>query len=183
MKIHLYIFAIIASIITGCQVIPAGKVDDQALVAKELAFFVADLEKRLPTDNSALKVRIGDYLSSHPSVFYGATVALIDSNGVVAYSPYVHRPNGIDLVFSNSLMDPAYQINKQTWLRAPIDQATSVWTEPYFDKGGGDIWMRTHSVPIYQNGKVVGVATTDVRVEKLAPIFPSQTSATAFSKP
>ena len=150
----------------GLPKVPAADADDQAFVAQELAVFASELEASLPADTSTLKVRIATYLGSHPSVFYGATVALLDTNGLVVNSPYVYRPNGMDLVYSNGLMDSAYMINSQSWLRAPIDQATSVWTEPYFDEGGGDIWMKTRSVPIYQNGSIRAVATTDVRVKK-----------------
>ena len=166
MNIRLFIPAVFALALTACQKVPAADADDQAFVAQELAVFASELEASLPTDTSALKVLIANYMSSHPSVFYGATVALLDTNGLVVYSPYVYRPNGMDLVYTNSLMDSAYQINSQSWLRAPIDQATSVWTEPYFDEGGGDIWMKTRSVPIYQNGSIRAVATTDVRVKK-----------------
>jgi sigma-B regulation protein RsbU (phosphoserine phosphatase) len=166
MNIHFLFLAVIAISINGCKKVPAADADDQAFVAQALAVFASELEESLPADIAVLKVRIGNYMGSNPSVFYGATVALLDTDGVAVYSPYVYRPNGVDLVFSDSLMDPTYQINSQSWLRAPIDQATSVWTEPYFDEGGGDIWMKTRSVPIYQNGKIVAVATTDVRVKK-----------------
>ena len=166
MNIRLFILAVFAFALTACQKVPAADADDQAYVAQELAVFASELEASLPTDTSALKVRIATYLGSHPSVFYGATVALLDTNGLVVSSPYVYRPDGVELVYSNGLMDSAYQINSQSWLRAPIDQATSVWTEPYFDEGGGDIWMKTRSVPIYQNGSIRAVATTDVRVKK-----------------
>jgi len=48
----------------------------------------------------------------------------------------------------------------------PIDLKKPYWTEPYFDAGGGDIWMQTYSVPIIINNKVVAVATTDLAVDK-----------------
>jgi hypothetical protein len=38
-----------------------------------------------------------------------------------------------------------------------------IWSEPYFDAGGGEIWMKTLSIPIRKNGVVIGVATTDMR--------------------
>ena len=163
MNIRFFIPAVFALALTACQKVPAADADDQAFVAQELAVFASELEASLPTDTSALKAA---YLGSHPSVFYGATVALLDTNGLVVSSPYVYRPDGVELVYSSGLMDSAYQINSQAWLRDPIDQATSVWTEPYFDEGGGDIWMKTRSVPIYQNGSIRAVATTDVRVKK-----------------
>ncbi|MFN6244412.1 MAG: hypothetical protein ACK4Y8_08670 [Bacteroidota bacterium] len=37
-----------------------------------------------------------------------------------------------------------------------------MWTAPYFDAGGGNIWMKTRSVPVKVNGKIIAVATTDL---------------------
>ncbi len=166
MNVRFLIAAVFALAVTACRKVPVADADDQAVVAQELAIFASELEAGLPSDTSAVKVRIATFLSSQPTVFYGATVALLDTNGLVVSSPYVYRPNGVDLVHSNGLMDSAYQINSQPWLRAPIDQAASVWTAPYFDEGGGGIWMRTRAVPIYQNGSIRAIATTDVRVEE-----------------
>jgi hypothetical protein len=166
MNIRFLLAAVLALAFAACRKVPVADDDDRALVAQELAVFASELEASLPADTSALTVRIASFLSSQPSVFYGATVSLLDINGLVVSSPYVYRPNGVDLVYSNGLMDATYQINSQTWLRVPIDQAASVWTAPYFDKGGGGIWMKTRAVPIYQNGSIRAVATTDVRVEK-----------------
>ena len=61
-------------------------------------------------------------------------------------------------------MDSSYQINSQLWLREPIDGGVPIWTEPYFDAGGGDIWMKTRAVPVYINGKIKAVATTDMSI-------------------
>eukprot|EP00889_Picochlorum_renovo_P007185 jgi/Picre1/34215/NNA_001689.t1 len=68
-------------------------------------------------------------------------------------------------------MASSYSINEQAWLREPIDQGKAIWTDPYFDEGGGSIWMRTRSYPIFnstsgsENDDIVAVATTDIRVE------------------
>jgi len=118
-----------------------------------------------PSDPARLSVRIRTYLQQHPSYFYGATVTLLDSNRKATYSAYYYRRNGnID---SSDLMAPAYGIDSQAWLRKPIDSGYAIWTEPYYDAGGGNIWMRTRSVPVYTTaGKLFAVATTDVQVDK-----------------
>lgn len=61
-------------------------------------------------------------------------------------------------------MDASYKIDEQPWLREPVDTESAVWSDPYFDEGGGNITMETYSVPIVVEGRVVGVATTDLPV-------------------
>jgi hypothetical protein len=51
-------------------------------------------------------------------------------------------------------------------LRKPIDTKLPYWTAPYFDTGGGEIWMKTYSYPIIVNNKVIAVATTDLAVDQ-----------------
>jgi hypothetical protein len=39
-----------------------------------------------------------------------------------------------------------------------------VWSEPYYDAGGGEAWMVTYSVPVYssrKNPRLIGVVTID----------------------
>jgi hypothetical protein len=121
--------------------------------------FVADLENHLPdTNNISDRVRIYMYLRD--DFFFGATVTLLDSAKLAVYSPYWYRSNGS--LLEKNLADTAYHINDQSWLREPIDSGYAIWTDPYFDAGGGNIWMKTRSVPVYKNGQIIAVATTDL---------------------
>jgi sigma-B regulation protein RsbU (phosphoserine phosphatase) len=44
-----------------------------------------------------------------------------------------------------------------------------MWGEPYFDKGGGNVYMSTYSHPIFtQSGTFLGVVTVDVELRHLA---------------
>ncbi|MEN9952339.1 MAG: hypothetical protein RLZZ520_607, partial [Bacteroidota bacterium] len=104
------------------------------------------------------------YLNAQPTDFFGSTVALLDANGVVTTSPYWYRKSGG--LLNKELSVPSYNINSQDWLRKPIDTKLSYWTAPYFDAGGGEIWMKTYSYPIIVNNKVIAVATTDLAVDQ-----------------
>jgi len=147
----------------GISPVPAVN-PNLAIIEKALDSFSATLVANPPTQAN-LGGRIYSYISAHPTYFYGSTVTLLDDTGGKAiYSPYCFRKNGV--IDSVSLMDTSYHIDKQDWLRQPIDLGTSVWTAPYFDAGGGEIWMRTRSVPIYIGGKIFAVATTDLAVDK-----------------
>lgn len=130
-------------------------------VEQELDRFAATLEPVLPPP-SELPARIRAYLEAHPE-FFGSTVAVLAADGRVATSPYLHRiAGGLE---AKDLVTPDYAIDLQDWLREPIDQQGSLWTKPYFDAGGGEIWMETRSVPLFANGRVIGVVTTDLPTE------------------
>ena len=160
--LHLLFVFVLGS--CGKGVSPAPGVNPNLVVIENaLDSFIGTLLVKPPTQ-ADLGGRIYNYLAAHLAIFYGSTVTLLDSNGKAIYSPYCFRKNGgIDSV---SLMAPSYKIDSQDWLRQPIDKGFSVWTAPYFDAGGGEIWMRTRSVPVYLNGKLIFVATTDLQVDK-----------------
>jgi sigma-B regulation protein RsbU (phosphoserine phosphatase) len=123
--------------------------------------FVSDLVVTPPTPTD-ISNRVRLYLLANPAFFYGSTVTLLDSALIATDSPYWYRSG--DSLQVTSLMDTAYHINDQLWLRQPIDSGFAIWTAPYFDTGGGNIWMKTRSVPVIVNGQIIAVATTDLAI-------------------
>ena len=122
--------------------------------------FIASLVANPPT-KADISDRVKVYLLNNTSDFFGATVTLLDSLKIATYSPYWYR-SGTNLMMTDLNADTAYNINNQSWLRQPIDGGTAIWTAPYFDAGGGNIWMKTRAVPVIVNGKTIAVATTDL---------------------
>ena len=56
-----------------------------------------------------------------------------------------------------------YDYTQQDWFAIPFENDSAIWTEPYFDKGGSDLLIRTFSLPIHdQNNAVIGILTADV---------------------
>ena len=153
----LFIFTLL--FISGCK----KEEDFRPAVEASMAVFATSLQSDLPT-TATVSERVRVYLNGQPTYFFGSTVTLLDANGIATTSPYWYRNNGG--LLSKQLAVSNYNIDTQIWLRKPIDLKKPYWTEPYFDAGGGDIWMRTYSVPIIINNKVVAVATTDLAVEK-----------------
>lgn len=132
-------------------------------VETAMRVFASWLQNDPPTA-STVSDRVRLYITGQPDYFFGSTVTLLDANGLATTSPYWYRKNrSLD---SKELAVPSYSINTQDWLRKPIDTKAPYWTAPYFDSGGGEIWMRTYSIPIIVNNKVVAVATTDLAVKK-----------------
>ena len=165
----IYFTAIILSVIAPCCLAkaPIVNLQDAPKIAAELELFATSLNESILADETALSDAIVGYLKDHGPEYFGSTVAVLSpNNGSAVYSPYAYwNDNNTALIRSDGLMDPSYNIDEQDWLREPIDQKMAVWTDPYFDEGGGNVWMMTRSYPIMsQGGDVIAVATTDVRV-------------------
>jgi sigma-B regulation protein RsbU (phosphoserine phosphatase) len=140
----------------------AAEDTERAAVATALEGFARELEIDLPTDAVGVYPRIQSYLEANPD-FYGSAVAMLDAEGTVTASPYVYRSNdGLEEV---NLATPDYQIDEQEWLAMPRDSKEAIWTDPYFDEGGGEIWMVTRAVPLIRDDRVVLVVTTDLPVD------------------
>ena len=91
-------------------------------------------------------------------------MALLDDEGSIIASPYVHRADDGYVVLD--LAVPSYDIESRAWVTAPLAANAGVWTEPYFDAGGGEIWMITRSVPVRDAGRIFAILTTDLPVEE-----------------
>ena len=140
--------------------------DEEAMrseVVAALDELAADLIEDRPVDTSAYTTRLQAYLEEHPA-FFGSAAVLLDRSGAVIASPYVYRTSeGYE---SKDLATPTYQIEAQDWFTAPLAADAGVWTDPYFDEGGGDVWMVTRSLPVSDDEGTFVVITTDVMVEE-----------------
>jgi len=109
---------------------------------------------------------------------YGATVAFEPhafDPGAVYFAPYAHRRN--DKIEVRRLGGDTYRYFAADWYQIPKETDHAVWSEPYFDEGGGNIVMSTYSVPFYgvSDGtrRFLGVVTADVSLDWLASIVSS----------
>ncbi len=138
-----------------------GESDDdseQESVEKALDAFAAELSAT-PIKEAELPARIRAYLLNNPG-FFGSTVTLLNAQQKATSSPYVYKSGGG--YADKNLVEPGYDIDSQSWLARARDSKTSTWTEPYFDAGGGEIWMITRTVPLISAGIVYAVVTTDL---------------------
>lgn len=134
----------------------------KADVVSALDGLAADLAADRPAGAAGYAPRLQAYLEANPD-FYGSAAALLDATGAVTASPYVHRSDDgyvmLDLAVSS------YDIDSQEWVTAPLAAGAGIWTDPYFDAGGGEIWMITRSVPVRDAGGVFAIVTTDLPVD------------------
>ena len=138
---------------------------DEALMAEVVAALdrlAAELAAERPVDAAAYTERLRADLEAHPA-FDGSAAGLLDQAGKVTASPYVYRtaPGYATL----DLAVPSYNIEEQDWVTAPLTANAGVWTAPYFDAGGGEIWMITRSVPVRDAEGVFALITTDLPVD------------------
>ncbi|MCD4675449.1 MAG: SpoIIE family protein phosphatase, partial [Desulfobacula sp.] len=84
------------------------------------------------------------------------------------YAPYFYRSK--DSIIFKNLGNNNYDYFNHNWYKLP-KQLGPLWSEPYFDEGGGNIIMSTFSMPFYRikNGKKQfrGVVTADISLEWL----------------
>ena len=146
----------------GCSESDSSEKALRDAVVTALDTLAADLLEDRPADAAAYTERLQTYLEAHPS-FFGSAAALLDRSGAVITSPYVYRTaNGYA---SLDLAAPSYNIEAQDWFAAPLSENASVWTTPYFDAGGGEVWMITRSVPVRDAEGIVAIITTDLVVD------------------
>ncbi len=102
------------------------------------------------------------------SSLFGSALAL-DPNEYLkkSYCKYFFR--GKDSIKEKWLMPPTYNYSKFDWFTKPKSKKKPIWSKPYFDKGGGEVYMSTFSCPIYsQDNKFIGVVTADVELSTLS---------------
>jgi class 3 adenylate cyclase/HAMP domain-containing protein len=91
------------------------------------------------------------------------------------YAPYVYRDQGqIKLSYLGS---DTYRYFYLDWYQIPKELRRPMWSEPYYDEGGGNIIMSTYSAPFYRdkNGRkeVRGVVTADISLMGLEKLVAS----------
>ncbi|MDD3088367.1 MAG: SpoIIE family protein phosphatase [Candidatus Omnitrophica bacterium] len=129
---------------------------------------------------------IKSMLENYPEI-YGATAAFepyaLDSRSYYS-APYFYRDG--DTIAYTDLGTEDYDYFGWEWYKVPKDLGGPVWSEPYFDKGGGNVLMATYSVPFYRDmdGKTMftGIVTADISLEWLEKIVSSiRISSTGYA--
>ena len=146
----------------GCGPSEPDEEDLRTAAAAALDSLVAELAADRPADAAAYQERLRRYLEAHTE-FYGAAAALLAEDGRVTASPYVHRT--ADGYRTLDLAHPDYGIEGQDWITMPLAADAGVWKPPYFDAGGGEIWMITRSVPARDSKGIFAIVTTDLPVD------------------
>ncbi len=109
---------------------------------------------------------------------YGSTISFepyaFEKNSLY-FGPYFYKSNGMTRF--TWLGGESYRYFNLDWYQIPKELNRAVWSEPYYDEGGGNIIMCTYSVPFYKtiSGKrqFTGIVTADVSLDWLEDIVSS----------
>ncbi len=83
------------------------------------------------------------------------------------FSPYSYQADS-GKIFSKQLGNESYNYFEMEWFRAPAQSKKPHWSNPYYDKGGGEMLMATFSYPIMDaQGHVIAIVTADISMDWL----------------
>ncbi len=112
---------------------------------------------------------------------YGAAVAFEPhafDESLRWFAPYYFK-RGSSVTYE-LLGSESYDYFTKDWYHLPEVLKRPVWTDPYFDEGGGGIIMTTCARPVFERGetgakaKVKGIITADVSLEWLTGVLSSE---------
>ncbi len=103
---------------------------------------------------------------------YGSCIAFepykFDSSKKLISLYYYHKGDKIEY---SDLSSEEYNYPTQEWFIKARDGRKPIWSEPYFDEGGGNIPMTTFSVPLFRTvgteREFLGVVTCDIALDWL----------------
>jgi len=163
-----YVSLLLVFFFTGLTSVQAESVEaKQAAVEKALAPLAATFPQ-VPADQAKREAVMKAYLEKNPHVYgiaFAPAPVPVPGGHTVPPSLYVFRHDG--KLETKLLKLPEYNYPQDEWYTLPLKEAKPVWSHRYFDHGGGEIWMKTYSVPLYTDAEkkqVFGVLTSDLPV-------------------
>lgn len=147
------------------------QIDSLIIKTKETSLRLEKIFEENGFDQENIRKTLTKTLKDENS-FFGSTMAF-EPNLLVKkpFSPYFYKKNST-ILYTN-LAQNGYDYLHKEWYLLPKKKHTSLWSEPYFDEGGGNILMATYSNPIYDNKKFIGVLTIDLSLKKIQEVVSS----------
>lgn len=169
------------------------------VAGKEVDLVISDIEKMISEVERAVdNVDWFVQRNSHRQRFmYEATRELVLSNpsiigsavafepyyfkGTRWFAPYTYVDKETEEIRTIQMGNSDYDYPTLDWYRVPRLYDRPVWSEPYFDEGGGDRQMATYSLPLKDTtGTFFGILTSDIslswlstRLQSIAPYWDS----------
>src|SRR5271157_415373 len=145
---------------------------DFLLVAQAVDDLSAFLEASA-WDEQALINHIERTVTRNGRIF-GSTVAFLPyafEPHLERFAPYFFRAEG-GIKFEQLGTD-SYDYFSKDWFRVPVKLGKAIWTDPYFDEGGGNVAMITYACPMFDKreeastGRLRAVVTADISLRSL----------------
>ncbi|NJE53934.1 methyl-accepting chemotaxis protein [Thermococcus sp. 21S9] len=80
---------------------------------------------------------------------------------------YFGDVNGNMYIYPKQELPAGYDPRKRPWYQEAVEKGGPVWSQPYRDASSGK-WVITYAIPVYLNGKLIGVVGLDVFIDTLA---------------
>ena len=133
--------------------------------------------ERFSLEGDDLFKAVRGVVEDNPDIF-GSAVAMEPGalpGAPDCFAPYAYRDSG--RILTTFLDCGSYRYVERDWYRIPRLLERAVWSEPYFDEGGGDILMSTYSVPLYRDiqgrRRFAGIVTSDISLAWLQELVSS----------
>lgn len=142
----------------------AENVRSRLIWTRSMAIDLSTVAESVILDAETSKKTIAQMLSQNEQVV-GSTIAYEPNQfdpTMLYWAPYYSRASDGSLQYAQ-LGTSEYNYPQQDWYKLAKEANGIILSPPYFDEGGGNIWMVTWSVPFHdQLGNFRGVATADI---------------------
>ncbi len=142
----------------------SGFLNESAQIARSTA---AIIEQNPNIPDHQLYAQVKSNLR-HNRIVYGSAIAFARDPEYdnELFAPYAYRTSGrVQTLDIADITD--YTTGHWQWWDKAREARHPIWTDPYFDKGVGDIVMATYAVPFFYKKEFKGIATVDVQLEIL----------------
>lgn len=188
-RISVWIVLTVVVILTGTvfignhYVLKSIKLEENVKAFNALNVLGKRLEAALITVEVAVRNHMGDIRKNlnNPDELYRITQMMLEDNPVIMgsaiafrpnyfpeygvwFSPYSYREN--NTIKTKQLGSDEYDYYKMDWYQTTDSLKHDYWSEPYFDKGGGEMLMTTYCYPLTdENRRIVAVITADILLD------------------
>ena len=168
-EVHLQADALVKDGLSARAQALASRIDNLLQQAGTVALTTANaMEVHTHATEAEINALLQRNVSVNPLI-YGAAIAFEPDvfKGRRLFSPYAFRSGAGVKVMDIAREAYDYTQPQWEWYARPKERGVSVWTEPYFDEGAGNIQMVTFSVPFFRNNRLAGVTTVDLDLSRL----------------
>ena len=150
-----------------------GQRIDAALISVEVAVrnHLNDIQENLNKPD-ALYCITQRILEDNPDIV-GSAIAFRSNyfpEKGIWFAPYSYREG--DTICSKQLGSASYDYHTMDWYQTTDSLKQGYWSEPYFDKGGGEMTMTTYSYPVMDEaGNLIAVVTADILLDDLSKLL------------
>ena len=178
-KVHHLILSEAEKTARGVSLSAARKIEQEFRAVEKIAQQMGIYLRNARPEKQVLLSMIRGAVVDNPEIC-GATVAFQPNafeNGLKFFAPYYYKAS--DGLKFGQLGSDDYNYFQMDWYHVPEVLGRPVWSEPYFDQGGGGMVMTTYAVPVFvpstsvasgQEGseELLCVVTADVALEWLS---------------